>query len=217
MTTVSSNNALSALTQASSASSSASSKNSTIGQNEFLQLLITQLKNQDPMDPMKNDEFAVQMAQFSQVGELVKINDQLSKQSGSDGGSLASYLGKQITTNSTSISVAGNDGGNLKLNLAADASNVKLQLLNSDGSVQKSIDLGSAKKGDHTVKLNGLGVTDGEYGFKVVATSSNGGEVTAKANVAGIVSGYVPGSDPKLLIGTHEYSPSDITKVEVAS
>ena len=48
-----------------SADNEAKRDDKTVGKTEFLQLLITQLKNQDPMNPMENNEFAVQLAQFS--------------------------------------------------------------------------------------------------------------------------------------------------------
>ena len=91
-------------------------KNDEIGKNEFLQLLVTQLKNQDPMNPMESEQFAVNLAQFSQVEQLVQINDKLGKQDDTGSlSSLASYLGNQVTLSTDKISVEGGDGGLMKL------------------------------------------------------------------------------------------------------
>lgn len=51
------------------------------GKNEFLQLLVTQLQNQDPLNPMDNTEFLSQMAQFSSLEQLIHINTTLEKMS----------------------------------------------------------------------------------------------------------------------------------------
>jgi flagellar basal-body rod modification protein FlgD len=202
---------------ASGANAAKKTKSNEIGQDQFLQLLITQLKNQDPLDPMKNDQFAVDMAQFSQVEQLIGINEKLNKSSSGDLGSLASYLGREVVTKSDSISVSGNDGGRLKINLAGDAASVNIDILNSDGSVKKTIEAGALKKGENSINLKDLQISDGDYKFKVTAKSTNGGEITNKAQVAGIVSGFIPGADPKLLIGSKQISPSEIVRVGVAA
>ena len=46
-------------------------------QDDFLKLLITQLQNQDPLEPMDNQEFATQLATFNSLGQLIEINDKL--------------------------------------------------------------------------------------------------------------------------------------------
>lgn len=192
-------------------------KNNQIGQDQFLQLLITQLKNQDPLDPMKNDQFAVDMAQFSQVEQLIGINEKLNKTSSGDLGSLASYLGREVVTKSDVISVSNKQAGSLKLNLAADAASVKVDILNSDGSVKTSLDVGARGKGESSIALKDLNVADGDYKFKVTAKSNAGGDVTSKVEVAGVVSGFIPGADPKLIIGSKQISPSEIVRVGLAA
>src|SRR5690606_10893139 len=79
-------------------------KNGASGQNEFLNLLVTQLKNQDPMEPMKNDEFAVNLAQFSQLEQLISINEKVGNE-GVDLGTLSAYLGHEVTLGGDSVSV----------------------------------------------------------------------------------------------------------------
>jgi flagellar basal-body rod modification protein FlgD len=62
------------------ASSTASSTSSTIsdasslGKNDFLQLLVTQLQNQDPLDPVKNEDFIAQLAQFNSLEQMINLN-----------------------------------------------------------------------------------------------------------------------------------------------
>ena len=77
-------------------------KNDQVDKNEFITLLVTQLKNQDPLNPMENDEFAVKLAQFSQLEQLVGINEKLDKPT-SDFTSMAAYLGHEVTLNNNTI------------------------------------------------------------------------------------------------------------------
>ena len=55
-------------------STSAAKDGSQLGQQEFLQLLVTQLQNQDPMNPQDGAEFASQLAQFNSVEQLIQVN-----------------------------------------------------------------------------------------------------------------------------------------------
>jgi len=84
---------------ASGAVSAKSSSSQEIGKNEFLKLLITQLQNQDPMNPVDNQEFIAQMANFSSLEQLISINEAVSKLAG---------------TSEETASAAGNGSADLK-------------------------------------------------------------------------------------------------------
>lgn len=189
-------------------------KNDELGKTEFLQLLVTQLKNQDPLDPMKSEEFAVNLAQFSQLEQLISINDKVGAGSGAgDLSSLASYLGTQVALNSDQIDVENGDGGIIRVDLGKDASGVKIELLDGDGKVKGTSEVGELKAGKHTIALPDLDLANGSYQLKITAVSTTGGEFAPKATAAGIVSGFIPGADPKLIVGRREVSPSEITEV----
>ena len=55
-----------------------------IGKTEFLKLLVAQLQHQDPLDPLKNEEFVAQLATFSSLEQLIEINKAVTKLSGGD-------------------------------------------------------------------------------------------------------------------------------------
>lgn len=74
--------------------------NSTLGKDQFLKILITQLQNQDPMQPMEDKEFIAQMAQFTSVEQLMNISTQLTAMNQSLG-SVSGLIGKAITWNDT--------------------------------------------------------------------------------------------------------------------
>ena len=54
-----------------------SSSSDSLGKSEFLELLVTQLKNQDPLDPVTNEDFVAQLAQFSSLEQLVSLNSNM--------------------------------------------------------------------------------------------------------------------------------------------
>lgn len=198
------------------ATSALQQKNGAIGQSEFLNLLVTQLKNQDPMEPMKNDEFAVNLAQFSQLEQLISINDKVGNQ-GADLGTLSAYLGHEVTMNSDQVAVSNHNGGLVKFDLGQDAASVKVNLIDPvTGAVQESIDYGPMSAGKQTVELSNLTTSGGNYRIQVDVVGAVGGQFQVEAKSAAVVTGFVPGPQPKLLTEFGEIDPGDIIAVNVA-
>lgn len=83
-----------------SSSTTKETGNSTLGKDQFLKILITQLQNQDPMEPMEDKEFISQMAQFTSVEQLMNISTQLTALNQSLG-SVSGLIGKDITWTDT--------------------------------------------------------------------------------------------------------------------
>ncbi|GGJ22216.1 flagellar hook assembly protein FlgD [Paenibacillus hunanensis] len=78
----------------------AATKKKDLGKDQFLSILVAQLKNQDPTSPMDNAQFVAQMAQFSSVEQLISINEKMDKMQGSMDTSLggaSELIGKKIT------------------------------------------------------------------------------------------------------------------------
>lgn len=104
---------------ANKATTSAATKE--LGKDQFLKILITQLQNQDPMQPMEDKEFIAQMAQFSSVEQLVNISSKL-EALGKSLGAVSSMIGREISWISTETknddlswtAEKGNDSGALR-------------------------------------------------------------------------------------------------------
>lgn len=191
-------------------------KNEEIGQQEFLTMLVAQLKNQDPMDPMKNEDFAVNLAQFSQLEQLIAINDNLKGET-TDPGTMASYLGHQVVLDTSVIDVQGGDGGGIVFELPVNANEVEVELLDSEGSVKGSVKLGAMEAGSHSVALKNLDVLSGQYGFRIMASGPDGNPYPIQGSVGGIVNGFIPGPDPLLIVDGKEVSPGQIREVRAVA
>lgn len=203
------------LTQNSQAA--AKKKNGDIGKEQFLQMLVTQLKNQDPLDPMSNDRFAVDLAQFSQLEQLMELNKKMGASSASsDISSLAAYLGHEVILNQDQVDVTNGIGSSISFNLDQAATNLMAELTDEKGSVVQTISLGKAEKGQHTVDLKGLNVPDGQYGLQLSAQDAQGVLTRIDASFGGVVSGFIPGDNPVLLVGGKEVDPADIKEVRMA-
>lgn len=187
-----------------------------IDQTEFLELLVTQLQNQDPLNPMQNEEFAVQLAQFTQVEQLIGINEKLeSGKSEESFGSLASYLGQEVWLDSDVVSVADGNAGEIAFQLGSSASNVDVELVDSAGVVRQVLNIGALPSGSHRIPLEGINTGNGDYQARVKASSASGSELTPEVSVAGIVNGYIPGPNPTLLVGDREVLTSEISRVQI--
>jgi flagellar basal-body rod modification protein FlgD len=139
----------------------------------FLKLLVTQLQNQDPLNPMDNAQITSQMAQINTVNGIEKLNTtvdglntqfaQLQALSG------ASLVGRDITVKGNALQVSGGraEGG---FELAGTAGAVKVEVLNGAGRVVGSVDMGAQDSGRHAFSWNAGSQPDGAYTFRVVAS-----------------------------------------------
>ena len=192
---------------------SATKKNDQMGQIEFMQLLIAQLKNQDPEAPVDSKEFAVQLAQFTQVEKLTAIDEKLNRQTSSIS-SVAGYLGQQVMLSDKNVSVSQGQGGQLQINLPQASSEVRVDLLDKAGKVVGQKTFSGLEAGKQIVTLDGLSVPDGTYGYGIAAVRGSGvGYYSPESAVSGLVTGFIPGPDPKLVLGNREVSVGAVREV----
>lgn len=213
-----SSDTISALNAASSATAADSARKTGVGdlgQAEFMSLLIAQLKNQDPESPVDSKEFAVQLAQFTQVEQLDKIYKKLGDSNGLS--SMASYLGNEVVLNGSDVGVKDGSGGTITVDLPQAAADLKVDFVDGNGEVVGTKSLGTLQAGKQGVQLKDLNIPDGTYGVKVTAVSATGVTFAPDVSVSGIVTGILPGPDPKLIVGGQEISVSAIKELRVPS
>lgn len=169
--------------------------------NKFLTLLVTQLKNQDPMNPLDNAQLTSQLAQLSTVTGVNKLNTTLEalKSSYQSAESLqaANMIGHGVLSAGSGLALSGGKAI-MGVDLGTAADSVVLTIRNSAGNVVQTIDLGAQPAGtlplgwDGKVDdLNGTGVAgtvkDGQYSFSVEAKTAGAKLTDATALTFGTV------------------------------
>ncbi|WP_018150232.1 flagellar hook assembly protein FlgD [Leeia oryzae] len=156
----------------------------SVSQNQedrFLKLLVTQLQNQDPLNPMDNSQTTSQMAQISTVSGIEKLNTTIQSLASSFAASqsfqAATLVGRNVLTAGSTLNLASGaaQGG---IELGADADKVTVTVKDSFGNTVDEVDMGAQKAGvmnftwDGT-NTDGTKVADGKYTFSVKATSAS--------------------------------------------
>ena len=133
--------------------------NKELGQDEFLELMTAQLKNQDPMEPMDNGEFLGQMAQFSTVSGIEAMQKSLDNLSTTyaTGQTLqsAQLVGQEVLVESNSMELADSGATGGSFELAASSGNVTVNIADSAGNVVREIRLGEYASGRHDFTWDG--------------------------------------------------------------
>lgn len=187
--------------------------NSFLGKDDFLKLLIAELKNQDPESAADTKDFTNQLTSLGQLEQLIQMNESLLDQQTNGVGSLSGYLGNRIYATADSVSVEDGSAGELVIELNRPTTDLRVDFLDAAGQVRHTANLGAAESGKHPVDLSNLPLRDGTYSLRVRGVASDGNEVQGSAYITGIVSGFVPGAVPMLLVGDREIAPDTVKQV----
>ena len=210
-------------TSASNATSSAASLAGTSAQDtqdRFLQLLVTQMKNQDPLNPMDNAQVTSQMAQLSTVTGIDKLNTTLQAMATSFTANqslqAASMIGRSVMAPGSRIDLQGGlaFGG---FNLGQPVDQAVVTVKDAAGNVLHKVDLGAQKAGVVTFQWDGAtdtGATaaDGQYSFEVSAVQG-GQKVTADTLSLAKVDSVTLGANG-VALNTSQLGAVDLTQVK---
>jgi len=181
---------------ASSAPSSGTSSNAALNSlssnfNSFLQLLMTQLQNQDPSSPVDTDQFTQELVEFSGVQQQVNTNTNLTSliqlTQGESVEQASSLLGKQVTATSSDITLLNGTGTINFTTPTAEAATITIT--DSSGNVINSGTVNAAA-GANTWTWNGAnanGGTEPDGSYAIAITDPNGNPLSA--NVIGAATG----------------------------
>lgn len=216
MTTISGTNA-SATAAATTAALTTKSK--TLGQSDFLSLLVAQLKNQDPLNPSDPTEFTSQLAQYSQLEQLFNLNDSMGNlstaQTNSERLSSLSLIGQDVIVDNSDFTL-GSDPVQIGYKADGTATSIKLNILNSTGKTVATIAADGLSAGNHFLTWDGKDaggnmLAAGTYTIAIDAKNSVGASTTVSPLVRAAVTGIdLSGSESKIVTGLGEYKVSAI-------
>lgn len=156
------------LDQYSQASNADEAKSNELGKNEFMELLVAQMNNQNPLEPQDNTEFIAQLAQFSQVEGTENLNSTVSDMASELRSSQALQASSMV---GQSVVVPGNDYGFLQegdliagyAEVPATTANLSVQIQSSAGQTLETISLGRHDQGPVSFRWDGANLEmDGE-------------------------------------------------------
>lgn len=192
-----------------------STKNNTLGQEQFLTLLVAQMQNQDPLNPADATEFTAQLAQYSQLEQLFNLNTTMDKlaeaQNNSERLTALSLIGKEVVVEGSSFSF---DGTEAQIGYKVDgiASEITLQIQNSFGQTVATINAPDTDKGNHFLAWNGQDMAGNQLPsgtYSIVINAKTDGDLSSvavsplvRAEVTGL---DLSGSEPLIVTASGEY------------
>jgi flagellar basal-body rod modification protein FlgD len=219
MTTV--NYAIAGLTNSTTSTTSTTTKKTTneLGQDDFMQMLIAQLKNQDPLNPMDGKDFAAQLAQFSTLQEITNLNTTMSSlptylQSLSNA-QMANMIGANALAKGNVINVNGATT-NISYTIPADIQSGTIKIYDANGSQVDALSLGNQKAGINTVSWSSGNVNPGNYTFAVSAVDKSNNAVAASTLISGKVTGVsYKNNNAYLTINGQDVAFADVSSISV--
>jgi flagellar basal-body rod modification protein FlgD len=187
---------------------------------QFLQLLTTQLKNQNPLDPLDTNQFTQQLVQFAQVEQQLKANDQLatlvSLQQTAQATQALGFVGNTVAVDGqTSQLKDGSASWSFNVSKPATAT---VTITNSAGATvytgSYTVQTGLQKFGWDGRNNSGALQPDGTYKLSVVAKDANGDSVAVPTEVQGVVDSVdLTKTPPVLSIGGQDFTMDKIKRV----
>lgn len=195
-----------------------------LGKEDFLMLLVTQMQNQDPLNPMEATEFTAQLAQFSSLEQLYNIDETLglikSGQSQNSNYQALDFIGKEISAQGAVLSFKNKETatGSFTIQETADCN---VMITDSNGNYIRKISLSSMLPGTHKFDWDGYDdagkmQADGIYGFEVIAMGKNGQILPVESKITGKVDSVnLEGNSPVLYVGEIPVSIFQVMEISI--
>ncbi len=168
-----------------------------LGKEEFLKLLITQLQNQDPLNPMDDKEFVAQLAQFSSLEQLTNISEEvkaIKESSTQDLAGAVGFIGKEIKASGDQVSKNGEHVSTLYYSMDEPAVRMFFNIFDSQGNIVRTVEMPARQAGEYEFNwdgkdYSGAEVPDGNYKISMAAEGVHGQPVMIDTQVSGKVTG----------------------------
>ena len=169
---------------------------SEMGKDQFLKLLVTQLRYQDPLNPMDNTEFIAQLASFSSLEQMTNLNESFDNQTtmiqSMNNSMAASLVGQNVVVAASSFEYQSGQEVDCGYLINSQADEVVADIVDGTGKVIRSFTSVNVAAGRHDIFWDGLDnngneVFEGTYSIQVQARGADGMEVPAYATVIGLI------------------------------
>lgn len=207
------------------AASTSASDRRAIDKNDFLTLLVTQLRNQDPLSPLQPHEFAAQLAQFTSVEQLTQLNEGMARQEDSLAMATllsktsfsAGLLGRQIVAAGDQVTIPAGSAGRVRIEVGGTGGHAELKLTDSTGREVATRDLGSLPPGRQTLTLP-ADLPAGSYHYSITVTGAGDKKVNVTTYTTGTVDG-ISFQDGRIVLklGAIDIDLDDLAEIEPAS
>ena len=198
-----------------------------LGKNAFLTMMVAQMKNQDPLNPLDGTDFTAQLAQFSGLEQQVNMNDNLKallavNQAEKEENNIFDYMGKEVVSSGNPVSLKAGSvvaGGHYTLE---EPAMVNVMVYNPEGVLVKEISSGTdlISQGRQQILWDGTDkdenrLPDGKYTYKIVARNSKGDYTGVSTTERGLVDGVTrEGGRTYLLVDGRKVAPASVATVE---
>ncbi len=211
-----------ASTAASAASAATSTKKpDAVDQGDFMKLLVAQLQNQDPLNPLDSANFSAQLAQFSSLEQLTQINQRLADQTSGPTGTSAfeavGFLGRDVEAADDAVTVTQGTATTLDYTLDTAAA-VTAKITDATGHAVATLNLGTQTAGAHHFDLatapGAPKLGDGTYHVQLAIPGTDATGTAVATTTTGRVTGVDLGANPPvLLVGDRRVALTDVRTV----
>lgn len=190
---------------------------------DFMQLLVAQLQHQDPMSPMEAMEFTSQLSQFAELEQMFYMNENLeylqNSQASINNIQAASFIGKVVKARGDIVSFKDGQVQPMSYRLGEKAASVNVKVINENGNVVRSYEVGKKDEGIHTLQWDGRDAVgnllpDGDYQFEISAKGIDDEKIRVLTYIEGQITGVTfENAIPLLHIGSIRVPLGDVYEV----
>jgi flagellar basal-body rod modification protein FlgD len=191
----------------------------SLGKNDFLKILLTQIKNQDPQKPLEGMDFAARLAPFSSLEHLHNAHMDLQSPGlysmTASNVQAVSLIGKVVAARGDYMVKAAGSPVQMRYELPVEAHNVSVKIYDTAGTVVRTIDGGMQREGVNTVTWDCSGAPPGKYSFVVDARDAEGNAIKASTMITGQVTAvHFQGNAIILTVDGRDIPFSDVVAVK---
>jgi flagellar basal-body rod modification protein FlgD len=196
---------------------------SELGTNAFMKLLVSELKNQDPLNPMESRDMIAQLAQLTSVEKLDAISTGLTSLNSGiadvSNHQAPGLIGKTVSANLSQIDLGDIGSANAAFQLAGAAASVEINITDSEGQVVRTVTLGNTSAGPHQIQWDGVTKAGnradrGRYSVGIVAKDASGKLVSCSQQLSGLVSKIIyENGSAKLIVNNSRVDLRDVLSI----